>query len=54
MTKKEDIRTAVDDETRALVEAGHQAPKAKGASGDKLVKQLDRFASQSRKGNSGE
>jgi hypothetical protein len=48
----EDISSSVDDETRGLVRSGYSAPRPKPASGDKFIKELDRFTASSRDGKS--
>ena len=47
---KEDITSAVDAETRALIEQGYQGPKPKPASGEELSRQIDREAAARRNG----
>jgi hypothetical protein len=47
---KEDTSSSVDDETRALVQKGYRKPPSKPASGDKLVRQIEREAEARRDG----
>jgi hypothetical protein len=50
MAKREDVASAVDDETMALVKGGYQPRGPKPASGEKLIRQLESEAAARRDG----
>ena len=53
MAKDKVSTNTVDQETQDLVRAGRQPEPKAPATGEKFMKQLDRFASSSRDGKSG-